>query len=92
MALPTVTPPSNSQLMRQYFGWSEEASFVTAPAPDAEDTNVELLALADLGHCEEDGAVTFPGNYANPVSLLPLGTDQEVQAEARPGSGLRACQ
>lgn len=59
---------------------------MTAPEPDAEDATVELLALADLGHCEEDGAVTFPGNYANPVSLLPLGTDQEVQAEARPCS------
>ena len=56
---------------------------MTAPAPDAEDTTVELLALADLGHCEEDGSVTFPGSYANPVSLLPTGTDQEVQAEAR---------
>ena len=69
--------------MWQYFGWSEEASFVTAPEPAAGNASVELLALADLGHCEADGAVTFPGSYANPVSLLPPGTDAEVQAEAR---------
>ena len=70
----------------QFFGWSEEASFITAPEPDAEDASVALLALADLGHCEEDGSVTWPGHYANPVSLLPPGSDAEVQSEAR-----RAC-
>ncbi|KAK9845224.1 hypothetical protein WJX81_000461 [Elliptochloris bilobata] len=65
----------------EYFGWSEEASFFTAPEPGAEGAGVELLALADLGNCEHDGSVTWPGHYANPVSLLPPGTDAEVQAE-----------
>ncbi len=42
-----------------------------------------LLALADLGHCEEDGAMSWPGSHANAVSVLPVGTDAEVQAEVR---------
>ncbi len=65
----------------QYFGWSEEAAFTTAPEPDADGAEVALLALADLGHCEEDGAMSWPGSHANAVSVLPVGTDAEVQAE-----------
>jgi hypothetical protein len=42
---------------------------------------VSLLAIADLGFCEEDSAMTWSGNYPNPIEVLPLGTVQEIRTE-----------
>ena len=64
----------------QEFGFSEEFSFRTAPAPGS-DTAVSLLAIADLGFCEGDGAMTWSGNYPNPIEVTPLGTVQEIRTE-----------
>ena len=64
----------------QDFGFSEEFSFTTAPAPGS-DVAVSLLAIADLGFCEGDGAMTWSGNYPNPIEVLPLGTPQEIRTE-----------
>lgn len=53
---------------------------MTAPAPGS-DTTVKLLAIADLGFCEEDGSMTWPGNYPNAVAVEPVGTDVEIISE-----------
>jgi hypothetical protein len=70
------------RLCAQDFGFSEAQSFVTAPPPGDEAT-VKLLAIADLGYCEEDGSMTTPGNYPNPVAVQPVGTRQEIISEVR---------
>lgn len=64
----------------QEYGFSEESSFVTAPPPGS-DATVKLLAIADLGFCEEDGSMTWPGNYPNAVAVEPVGTDAEIISE-----------
>ncbi len=64
----------------QEFGVSEELSFTTGPAPGSEET-VKLLAIADLGFCEEDGSMTYAGNYPNPIATLPVGTPAEIRQE-----------
>lgn len=64
----------------QDFGYSEEQTFTTAPEAGA-DSTVKLLAIADLGYCEEDGSMTTPGNYRNPVAVQPIGTTAEVITE-----------
>ena len=43
-------------LVAQEWGFSEEASFVTPPAPGPE-TVVKVLAVADMGQAEADGAL-----------------------------------
>ena len=67
----------------QEFGISEEGSFTTAPAPCSDET-VRLLAIADLGFCEEDGSMTYAGNYPNPIATLPVGTPAEIRQEVGP--------
>ena len=67
----------------QEFGISAEGSFTTAPAPGSDET-VRLLAIADLGFCEEDGSMTYAGNYPNPIATLPVGTPAEIRQEVRP--------
>ncbi|CAL8470701.1 g10243 [Coccomyxa elongata] len=63
-------------------GFSEESSFVTAPPPGS-DATVKLLAIADLGFCEEDGSMTWPGNYPNAVAVEPVGSDEEIISEVQ---------
>lgn len=49
-----------------------------------------LRTIIRLGQPDWGVYLRRPGAYANPVSLLPPGTDAEVQAEARPcASGLQ---
>ena len=67
---------------RQEFGFSEEYSFRTAPAQGS-DASVSLLAIADLGFCEGDGALTWSGNYPNRIQVTPPGTDEAVRVEVR---------
>lgn len=69
----------------QEFGFSQEHSFTTGPAPGSDET-VKLLAIADLGFCEEDGSMTYSGNYPNPIATLPVGTTAEIKQEVWPGS------
>lgn len=64
----------------QEFGYSEERSFTTGPAPGS-DESVRLLAIADLGFCEEDGSMTYAGNYPNPIATLPVGMPAEIKQE-----------
>ena len=66
----------------QEYGFSEEHSFTTAPAPGSEAA-VSLMAIADLGFCEGDGAMTWSGNYPNPIEVEPPGTEAEIRTEAR---------
>lgn len=66
----------------QAFGFSEEQSFTTGPAPGSDET-VKLLAIADLGFCEEDGSMTYAGSYPNPIATLPVGTAAEIKQEVR---------
>lgn len=66
--------------IEQEFGISEEGSFRTGPAPSSDET-VKLLAIADLGFCEEDGSMTYAGNYPNPIATLPVGTPAEIKQE-----------
>ena len=68
----------------QDFAFSEEFSFVTAPPPGS-DATVKLLAIADLGFCEEDGSMTWPGNYPNAVAVEPYGTDVQIISEVTHG-------
>ena len=68
--------------MLQKFGISMEGSFTTGPASGSEES-VKLLAIADLGFCEEDGSMTYAGNYPNPIATLPVGTPAEIQQEVR---------
>lgn len=44
---------------------------------------MSLLAIADLGFCEGDGAMTWSGNYKNPIEVTPPGTDEAVRVEVR---------
>ena len=62
---------------------SPEYSFRTAPGPGS-DVSVSLLAIADLGFCEADGAMTWSGNYKNPIEVTPPGTVEEVRVEVSP--------
>ena len=64
----------------QDFGFSVEHSFTTGPEPGSEET-VKLLAIADLGFCEEDGSMTAAGNYPNNIATLPVGTQAEIKQE-----------
>ena len=69
-----------SRCAAQDYGISEEGSFRTGPAPGSDET-VKLLAIADLGFCEEDGSMTYAGNYPNPITTLPVGTAAEIRQE-----------
>lgn len=75
----------NGMSVLQEFGISEEGTFATGPAPGSEET-VKLLAIADLGFCEEDGSMTYAGNYPNPIATLPVGTPAEIRQEVDPPS------
>ena len=44
---------------------------------------MKLLAIADLGFCEEDGSMTYAGSYPNPIATLPVGTAAEIEQEVR---------
>ena len=67
----------------QDFGFSTEHSFTTGPEPGSDET-VKLLAIADLGFCEEDGSMTAAGNYPNNIATLPIGTRAEIKQEVSP--------
>ncbi len=75
-----LNPVAEADAGLQENGFSEESSFVTAPLPGS-DTTVKLLAIADLGFCEEDGSMTWPGNYPNAVAVEPVGSDKEIISE-----------
>ncbi|CAK0782920.1 hypothetical protein CVIRNUC_006115 [Coccomyxa viridis] len=64
------------------FGFSAEHSFTTGPEPGSDET-VKLLAIADLGFCEEDGSMTAAGSYPNNIATLPIGTRAEIKQEVR---------
>ena len=71
-----------SKVHLQEYGLSQEYSFTTAPAPGS-DTPVSLMAVADMGFCEGDGAMTWSGNYPNPIEVEPPGTEAEIKTEVR---------
>ena len=49
--------------------------------PTGSDETVHILAIADLGFCEEDGSMTRPVAYPNAVAVEPIGTDEEVRIQ-----------
>ena len=66
--------------LMQEFGFSMDHSFTTGPEPGSDEV-VKLLAIADLGFCEEDGSMTAAGNYPNNIATLPIGTRAEIKQE-----------